>query len=114
VEAAILILLSTAVEHALESTNPVHALGAADGPSRYGTHQRSFPSFPCIDEVRALPHVAGFPDLRVSGRGRRRPDGRYLRPPFRTARAVFPQAALTGHSLSGGSSSPCSESVASG
>src|SRR5450755_426778 len=25
----------------------------------------SFPSFPCIDEVRALPHVAGFPDLRV-------------------------------------------------
>ena len=26
---------------------------------------RSFCSFPCIDEVRALPHVAGFPDLRV-------------------------------------------------
>src|SRR5450755_4394370 len=25
----------------------------------------SFPSFPCIDEVRALPHVAGFPDLGV-------------------------------------------------
>src|SRR5450755_2488786 len=25
----------------------------------------SFSSFPCIDEVRALPHVAGFPDLRV-------------------------------------------------
>lgn len=39
VEAAIPILLSTAVEHALESTNPVHASGAADGPSRYGTHQ---------------------------------------------------------------------------
>jgi hypothetical protein len=43
-EAAIPILLSTAVEHALESTNPVHALGAADGPSRYGTHQS--PSHP--------------------------------------------------------------------
>ena len=26
---------------------------------------RSSCSFPCIDEVRALPHVAGFPDLRV-------------------------------------------------
>jgi hypothetical protein len=32
-------LLSAAVEHALESTNSVHALGAADGSSRYGTHQ---------------------------------------------------------------------------
>ncbi len=38
-ETAILVLLSTAVEHALESTNTIHALGAADGPSRYGTHQ---------------------------------------------------------------------------
>jgi hypothetical protein len=39
-EAAIPILLSTAVEHALESTNPVHAHGVADGPSRHvGTHQ---------------------------------------------------------------------------
>jgi hypothetical protein len=36
---AILILLGTAVEHALESTNPVHAGGVADGPSRNGTHQ---------------------------------------------------------------------------
>ena len=39
VEAAILVLLGTAVQHALESTNPVHALGAADGSSRFGTHQ---------------------------------------------------------------------------
>jgi hypothetical protein len=38
-EAAILVLLSAAVEHALESTNPVHAHGVVDGPSRYGTHQ---------------------------------------------------------------------------
>ena len=38
-EAAIPVLLGTAVEHALERTNPVHALGAADGPSRYGTRQ---------------------------------------------------------------------------
>ena len=29
-EAAILVLLSTAVEHTLESTNPVHAPGVAD------------------------------------------------------------------------------------
>ena len=38
-EAAVPILLGTAVEHALESTNPVHTSGAADGPSRYGTRQ---------------------------------------------------------------------------
>src|ERR1700739_1027842 len=31
VETTILILLGTAVEHALESTNPVHARGVADG-----------------------------------------------------------------------------------
>ena len=65
-ETAIPILLSTAVKHALESTNPIHAHGAADGPSRYGTHQSPSRSFPCIDEVRALPHVAGFPDLRTT------------------------------------------------
>jgi len=39
VEAAVPVLLSAAVKHALESTNPVHALGAADGPSRHATHQ---------------------------------------------------------------------------
>jgi hypothetical protein len=39
VEAAILVLLGTAVEHALESTNPIHTQGVADGPSRYGTRQ---------------------------------------------------------------------------
>ncbi|MDQ2759022.1 MAG: hypothetical protein M3Y17_00925, partial [Actinomycetota bacterium] len=53
VETTILILLSTAVEHALESTNPVHAFGVADGSSRYGTHQSPLSSFSCIDEVRA-------------------------------------------------------------
>jgi hypothetical protein len=42
VETAILVLLSTAVKHALESTNPVHAQGAADGPSRHGTQQVPF------------------------------------------------------------------------
>ena len=36
--------ISTAVEHALEGTNPVHAFGVADGPSRCGTHQS--PSHP--------------------------------------------------------------------
>ena len=39
VEAAILVLLGTAVEHALESTNPIHTRGVADRPSRYGTRQ---------------------------------------------------------------------------
>lgn len=40
VEAAIPILLGTAVEHALESTNTIHALGTADGPSlEIGTHR---------------------------------------------------------------------------
>jgi hypothetical protein len=40
VEAATPILPSTAVKHALQSTNPIHALGAADGPSPVtGTRQ---------------------------------------------------------------------------
>jgi hypothetical protein len=52
-EAAIPILLSTAVEHALESTNPVHALGAADGPSRFGTHQS--PSHPSRASMKRGP-----------------------------------------------------------
>jgi hypothetical protein len=50
----------------------------------------------------------------LSGRGRRRTVVRYLRPPYRTARAVFPQAALNGCSPSGGSSHACWESVAEG
>ena len=36
---AIPILLSAAVQHASESTNPIHTQGVADRPSRYGTHQ---------------------------------------------------------------------------
>jgi hypothetical protein len=54
-EAALRFLLGAAVEHALESTDPVHAHGAADGPSLcLGTHQS--PSLPssCVDEARAL------------------------------------------------------------
>ena len=44
-ETAIPILLGTAVQHALESTNPVHAHGVADRPSRnVGTHQRTKPA----------------------------------------------------------------------
>jgi hypothetical protein len=40
VKAAVPILLGTAVEHALESTNTIHAPGAADGPSlQIGTHR---------------------------------------------------------------------------
>src|ERR687891_2642317 len=36
------VLLGTAIQHALEGSNRVHALGAADGPSRHvGTHQGS-------------------------------------------------------------------------
>jgi hypothetical protein len=54
------------------------------------------------------------PASLVSGRGRLRLLVRYLRPPFRTARAVFPQAALTESSPSGGSSPPCSGSAARG
>jgi RNA-directed DNA polymerase len=38
----------------------------------------------------------------------------YLRPPYRTAHAVFPQAALNGCSPSGGSIHACWESVAEG
>ena len=53
VETAILILLGTAVEHALESTNPVHAQGAADGSSRYGTHQS--PSHPSRASMKRGP-----------------------------------------------------------
>jgi hypothetical protein len=53
-EAAIPILLGTAVEHALESTDTVHALGAADGPSRVlGTHQS--PSLPSRASMKRGP-----------------------------------------------------------
>src|SRR5919198_481750 len=62
VEAAILVLLGTAVEHALESTNPVHAMGAADGPSRHvGTHQSPSPP-PCASMKRGpFPTWPAFP-----------------------------------------------------
>jgi hypothetical protein len=39
VEPLLAILLGTAVEHATESMNLVHTQCAADGSSRYGTHQ---------------------------------------------------------------------------
>src|SRR5215216_1844498 len=86
-EAAIPILLSAAVEHALESTNPVHALGAADGSSRFGTHQSPshpsrasmkrgpFPTWPAFptseyyDPLRLpLDHPGHFPGSPVIGR----------------------------------------------
>ena len=53
VEPTIRILLSTAVEHALESTNTVHARGAADGSSRFGTHQS--PSHPSRASMKRGP-----------------------------------------------------------
>ncbi len=50
------VLLGTAIQHALEGSNRVHALGAADGPSRdLGTHQGSSVHLSCIDEAGALP-----------------------------------------------------------
>jgi hypothetical protein len=52
-EAAIPILLSAAVKHALESTNPIHAHGVADGSSRYGTHQS--PSHPSRASMKRGP-----------------------------------------------------------
>jgi hypothetical protein len=62
------------------------------------------------------PHIVGKRRgfcCRVGGGGRR-VVVRCLRPPYRTARAVFPQAALNGCSPSGGSSHACWESVAEG
>src|SRR5206468_11510653 len=53
VEPTIRILLGTAVEHALESTNTVHAHGAADGSSRFGTHQS--PSHPPYASMKRGP-----------------------------------------------------------
>ena len=54
-ETTIPVLLGTAVEHALESTNPVHAISAADGSSRsLGTHQSPSLLPSCIDEAGAL------------------------------------------------------------
>jgi hypothetical protein len=58
---AVPVLLSTAVEHALESMNPVRALGAADGSSRYGTHQG--PSAPSRASMKrgSFPMRPAFP-----------------------------------------------------
>ncbi len=48
-------LLGTAVEHALEGSNGVQAIGLSDGPSRLlGTHQRSSPPSSCTGEAGAL------------------------------------------------------------
>ena len=71
-ETAIPLLLNTAVEHALESMNPVHALGAADGTSRFGTHQG--PSAPSRASMKrgSFPMWPAFPasECRVGGGGR--------------------------------------------
>src|ERR1019366_2545244 len=85
-EAAILILLSTAVEHALESTTLAPASGAVDGPSRFGTHQSpshpsrasmkcgpfpmwpAFPTSEYYDPLRLpLDHPSHFPGSPVIG-----------------------------------------------
>ena len=51
--------LGTAIEHALKSSNRVHAFGASDGPSRHvGTHQSSSPLRRCIDEAEVLREIA--------------------------------------------------------
>ena len=55
VEPTLPILLGAAIQHALESTNLVHALGAADGPSRsLSTRQSSSPPSQCTGEAGAL------------------------------------------------------------
>src|SRR6266536_144513 len=54
-EASPWILLGTAIQHALESSNPIDAFGVADGPSRsLGTHQSPSTPSSCIGEVGAL------------------------------------------------------------
>src|SRR5262249_39421588 len=57
------VFLGTAVQHALQGSGLVQAIGLPDGPSRSGTHQN--PSSPTrrIDEAGALRHVDGFPAL---------------------------------------------------
>jgi len=86
-ETAILILLGTTVQHALETTNPVPADGEADRSSRYGTHQSPshpsrasmkcgpFPMWPAFptpeyyDPLRLpLDHPSHFPGSPVIGR----------------------------------------------
>jgi hypothetical protein len=59
VKTTVPVLLGTAIEHALESTNTVHTEGAADGPSlQIGTHQS--PSHP----LRASMKRGPFPHRR--------------------------------------------------
>jgi hypothetical protein len=64
-----------------------------------------------IGEVSEITGVSAH-TLRCRVGGGRRRVICYLRPPYRTARAVFPQAALNGCSPSGGSSHAYWESVA--
>jgi hypothetical protein len=78
-EAAIPVPLSTAVQHALKSTNPVHAFGAADGPRRYGTRQT--PSHPSRASMKCGP----FPMWPVKCGPS--PCGRLSRPPSTTTRS---------------------------
>lgn len=77
-------------------------------PHAYPLHQHDQSRSPSLP-ARSVAHRSA-----VSGRGRLQTFVRYLRPPCRTARAVFPQAALNGCSPSGGSSHAYRESVAGG
>ena len=111
------ISLGRPVKHVLQSADPVTINSTQGGPNRVtGTH-RPHPSRSCMNEAAALPS----PPVLLSGRlkqcrvgGGRRLKARCLRPPYRTAHAVFPQAALNGYSPSGGSSRACWEPVAEG
>src|SRR4029450_2054195 len=54
-EAAMRLLLGTAVQHTLQGTGPVQAIGLCGGPSPHAGTHRSSPSSMRVDEVGALP-----------------------------------------------------------
>jgi hypothetical protein len=54
-EPAIRLLLGTAVQHALQGTGWVQAIGLRGGPSPHAGTHRSSPCTACVDEVGALP-----------------------------------------------------------
>src|SRR4029453_1879109 len=54
-EAAMRLLLGTAVQHTLQGTGPVQAIGLCGGPSPHAGTHRSSPSTMRVDEGGALP-----------------------------------------------------------
>src|SRR4029453_18237127 len=54
-EAAMRLLLGTAVQHTLQGTGPVQAIGLCGGPSPHAGTHRSSPSSMRVDEAGALP-----------------------------------------------------------